>query len=120
MKAAALLLLLCVIIISLAAPLAADPLLTGDAAAGLFSSRDNEEGKPFSPAAVTAAEGAFTAPGRTEAVISFVDTNQSHAAGAAEIWLLRLVNDQWEPILKVTESRYRRIRHDGSQRRRRP
>ncbi len=88
---------------SLPALLRADPLLTRDAAALLFSCRENEEGRSFSPTSVTVVEGAFTAPARTEAVISFADTSQSHAAGAAEIWLLRLEGDDWEPIFKIAE-----------------
>lgn len=92
-----------IIIVLLRIPVLADPLLTVETATGLFSSRSNEGGRPFSPTAVTIVEGAFTAPGRAEAVISFADMSQSHAAGMAEIWLLRLVNDDWEPILKITE-----------------
>ncbi|MBN2224772.1 MAG: hypothetical protein JW765_08885 [Deltaproteobacteria bacterium] len=103
MKPAALLLLFCMISVLLGIPARADPLLSAETAAGLFSSRTNEEGRPFSPAAVTIVEGAFTAPGRTEAVVSFVDTSQSRAAGSAEIWLLRLVDAGWEPILKITD-----------------
>lgn len=93
-----------IIVASLAIPLRADPLLTDDTAARLFSSRDNEEGRPFSPTSLKVTEGVFTAAGLAEAVVSFVDTSQSHAAGIAEIWLLRLVNENWKPIVKIAES----------------
>jgi hypothetical protein len=93
-----------VIVVSSSGPLAADPLLTSDAVARLFSSRDNEEGRPFSLTGVAIVEGAFTAPGTIEAVASFTDTSQSHAAGISEIWLLRLEGGIWEPITKIAES----------------
>ena len=82
----------------------ADPLLSAVGVAGIFSSRTNEGGMPFLPIAVTIVEGAFTAPGRTEAVVSFSDANQPHALGIAEIWLLRFEKERWEPVVKVAES----------------
>jgi hypothetical protein len=86
------------------APPSAVPILSAERVVKVFSCRDNEEGRPFSPVSVTIVEGAFTAAGRTEAVISFSDTSQSHAAGTAEIWLMRLVDDKWEAITKIAES----------------
>jgi hypothetical protein len=70
----------------------------------LFSGRDNEEGHAFSPGDVTIVQGSFTAAGRTEAVVSFSDTCQSNASAPAEIWLLRLTDNGWLPVLKITES----------------
>jgi|GEM_PF-5952394 len=96
---------LIVCIVSLfAAPVWADPLLSDVGVARIFAARTNEGGMPFLPIAVTIVEGAFTAPGRTEAVVSFSDANQPHALGIAEIWLLRLEKENWEPVVKVAES----------------
>lgn len=88
----------------LAASAWAGPVLSADSVSDIFSSRTNEAGRDFSPAAVAVVEGAFTAPGMTEAVVSFSDANQSHALGIAEIWLLRLVGERWEPVAKIAES----------------
>jgi len=103
MKITIFLALLVSIPVLLPIPARADSLLSAETAAGIFSSRDNEQDRPFSPTAVTIVEGPFTAPDRTEAVVSFSDTNQSRAAGIAEIWLLRLEKGGWEPVLKIDE-----------------
>ncbi len=92
------------VIVLLAAPVRGAPILTPEAVAGIFSSVDNEEGQRFSPVSVTVLEGAFTAAGAREALISFTDTSQSDAAGIAEIWLMRFVDDDWEPIIKLAEA----------------
>jgi hypothetical protein len=78
--------------------------LTAAMVTELFSGRDNEEGREFSPADVTTVPGSFTTAGRNEAIISFSDTNQSSGSGPAEIWLLRCGDERWRPILKITES----------------
>ena len=86
------------------APSGLPPILSAETAAAIFSCRVNEEGHAFEPGAVALLEGSFTASGRKEAIVSFSDAAQSHDACPAEIWLLRLVGDTWEPILKITES----------------
>jgi hypothetical protein len=103
-KTAVILLMYLAIVALPAAPAWAGPPLSADDVTGIFSSRTNEAGRDFSPAAVVVVEGSFTAPGMTEAVVSFSDVNQSHALGIAEIWLLRLVAERWEPIAKIAES----------------
>jgi hypothetical protein len=103
-KAAVILLIYLGIAALFAAPALAGPLLSADVVADIFSSRTNEAGRDFSPTAVVIVEGSFTAPGITEAVVSFSDAGQSHALGIAEIWLLRLVGERWEPVAKIAES----------------
>lgn len=85
-------------------PAPADPHLMAENVARIFCARNNEAGRAFLPIAVVVVEGSFTTPGVTEAVVSFSDANQSPALGIAEIWLLRLVGEKWEPIVKIAES----------------
>jgi hypothetical protein len=103
-KGAARILAVLAVVTLISAPAWADPLLSPDAVARIFCSRTSEAGGPFLPISVVVVEGAFTAPGMTEAVVTFSDANQSHALGIAEIWLLRLVKGQWEPVVKIAEA----------------
>jgi hypothetical protein len=52
---------------------------------------------------VAVAEGSFTRPGATEAVVAFVDANQPHVALPGEIWLLGN-GSKWAPILMIDQS----------------
>jgi hypothetical protein len=70
-----------------------------------FSGRLNEESNPYDPdaASIQFFTGSFTAAGKDEAVVWFLDNNQSHVAAAAELWLLR-DSGGWKPILMIDQS----------------
>ncbi len=84
---------------------AAQTPLTSDVIRTAFSARTNEEARPYDldPASIHMLGGSFTAPVANEAVVWFVDKNQSHAAAAAELWLMR--NDgAWKPVFMIEQS----------------
>ena len=85
-------------------PAPAAPCLMPEDVARIFCTHDSEAGRAFLPIAVAVVEGSFTAPGTAEAVVSFTDANQPPASAVAEIWLLRLAGEKWEPVVRIAES----------------
>lgn len=55
----------------------------------LFKDRLNEDGFPYELKHVEWHEGSFRGEGAREALVSFYDGGQCHAAGYSELWLLR-------------------------------
>lgn len=55
----------------------------------LFEERLNEDGFPYELKHVEWHEGSFRGEGAREALVSFYDGRQCHAAGYSELWLLR-------------------------------
>jgi hypothetical protein len=84
---------------------AGETILTTDVVRSSFSARTNEEARPYDldPASVHMLAGSFTAPASKEAVVWFVDRNQSHAAAGAELWLMR-DDGAWNPVLIIEQS----------------
>ena len=64
---------------------------------------DNGESFAIDPETVTYSEGSFTRPGASEAVVSFVDENQPHAALYGELWLLSY-DKKWTPVFMINQS----------------
>jgi hypothetical protein len=71
--------------------IAAETAPSADAVRAAFAGLTNDDGRAYdlNPGSIVVLVGSFTAPGAKEAVVRFVDNNQSHAAGAAELWLMR-------------------------------
>jgi hypothetical protein len=80
-----------VFLVSLYCP-AAPKGLSADNVREIFSTVKSTEGMgdyiAVDPDTVTLAEGSFTRPGASEAVVAFVDRNQPHVGLPGELWLL--------------------------------
>jgi len=97
---------LSVFFLALCAPFArAETTLTADVVRAVFSAQINEEGNPYDldPASISFREGSFTRPGAREALVWFFDRNQSHAAGWAELWLMR-DDGGWKSVMVIEQS----------------
>ncbi len=110
-----------VFLISLDCP-AAPKGLTADTVREIFSTLRSAEGEgdffAVDPGTVTLAEGSFTRPGATEAVVAFIDRNQPHVALPGELWLVGY-GTKWAPTLMIDQSDEVTfitldIAHDGS------
>lgn len=90
-------------LVSIAAPKG----LSADIVREVFLSVKSADGQgdvfAVNPDTVTVAEGSFTRPGASEAVVAFVDDNQPHVALPGEIWLLGY-GSKWTPILMIDQS----------------
>jgi hypothetical protein len=97
---------LAVLFVSLNCP-ASPKGLSADAVREIFLSVKSAEGEgdffAVNPDTVTLAEGSFTRPGASEAVVAFVDNNQPHVGLPGELWLLGYTS-RWTPILMIDQS----------------
>jgi hypothetical protein len=69
----------------------------------LFESRINEDGFNYSLSDIKWQEGAFSDYNAKEAVVSFTDGSQCHAAGYSEVWLLSY-DGSWKIEDKFSDS----------------
>lgn len=83
-------------------PIIPTPTIDEDIIRGLFAEESNESGSNYEIGELKWHKGSFTKKGQHEAIISFYDSNQGHAAGYSEIWLLRFEN-KWEKIKKIED-----------------
>jgi hypothetical protein len=99
------LLLPALLLVSAAVAGAAGTGLSSEVIASAFSTMKNEEGQPYQlePGSIVFLPGSFTAPGKDEAVVYFVDSSQSHAAGPAELWLMTK-DGAWKPAFMIDQS----------------
>lgn len=95
------------VLLACMACLAAPKGLSADNVREIFSTVRNSEGEgvffAIDSNTVTLAEGSFTRPGATEAVVAFVDGNQPHVGLPGELWLLGY-GTKWAPILMIDQS----------------
>jgi|GEM_PF-3254579 len=97
---------LMVLVVSLVC-LAASAGLSAETVREAFLSVKSGEGEgdffAVNPGSVVIAEGSFTRPGASEAVVSFIDDNQPHVALPGELWLIGH-GIKWTPTLMIDQS----------------
>ena len=69
----------------------------------LFESNFNEDNNIYDLADIKWQEGSFSKKDIVEALVSFYDNNQCHAAGYSELWLLRFENG-WQIVRKIEDT----------------
>jgi hypothetical protein len=93
------------LVASAATTRAAETSFSAEAVRGAFSGLTNDDGRSYdlNPGSIVVLTGSFTAPGAKEAVVRFIDNNQSHAAAAAELWLLRR-DGSLKPVVMIDQA----------------
>jgi len=68
----------------------------------VFSERLNEDDRQYLLSDIKVQQGCFTGYSSPEAIMSFRDHNQCHAAGYSEVWLLRF-DGNWQAVRKLAD-----------------